>query len=126
LDSLIFAEDVQIDDLSDSMAVLELYGPSVSLGSEAEAALPAPEAPSDLPFQCVFDGSLGLNAVVAYAATDLASQMAQHLALGAVEVGLDTLDIIRVEAGVPRFGVDMTDETIPLEAGIEDRAISFT
>ena len=26
----------------------------------------------------------------------------------------------------PRFGVDMNTETIPLEAGIEDRAISFT
>lgn len=32
----------------------------------------------------------------------------------------------RVEAGRPRFGVDMDDETIPLEAGLEDRAISFT
>jgi len=24
------------------------------------------------------------------------------------------------------FGIDMTEDTIPLEAGIEDRAISFT
>jgi folate-binding protein YgfZ len=125
LDSLIFAEDVQIDDLSESMAVLELYAPSVGVGSEG--ALPGPEAPSDLPFQCVRDRSLGLNVVVAYAATDLASQMEQHLrALEAVQADLDTLDVVRVEAGVPRFGVDMTEETIPLEAGIEDRAISFT
>ena len=28
--------------------------------------------------------------------------------------------------GRPRFGVDMDTDTIPLEAGIEDRAISFT
>jgi folate-binding protein YgfZ len=34
--------------------------------------------------------------------------------------------VLRVEAGRPRFGVDMDEETIPLEAGIEDRAISFT
>ena len=33
---------------------------------------------------------------------------------------------LRIEAGVPRFGVDMTEDTIPLEAGIEPRAISFT
>jgi folate-binding protein YgfZ len=32
----------------------------------------------------------------------------------------------RVEAGYPVFGIDMTDDTIPLEAGIEERAISFT
>jgi folate-binding protein YgfZ len=34
--------------------------------------------------------------------------------------------VIRIERGVPKFLEDMTEETIPLEAGIEDRAISFT
>src|SRR5258707_12007550 len=39
----------------------------------------------------------------------------------------DTLaEAIRIEAGVPRFGRDMNEDTIPLEAGIEARAISFT
>ena len=32
----------------------------------------------------------------------------------------------RVEAGHPVFGIDMDEDTIPLEAGIEDRAISLT
>ena len=32
----------------------------------------------------------------------------------------------RIEAGYPVFGLDMTEDTIPLEAGIESRAISFT
>ena len=35
-------------------------------------------------------------------------------------------DAIRIEAGVPVFRRDMDEETIPLEAGIESRAISFT
>ena len=42
------------------------------------------------------------------------------------EVDLDTYDVVRIEDGVPRFLVDMNEDTIPLEAGIEDRAISFT
>ncbi|MEO8677704.1 MAG: glycine cleavage T C-terminal barrel domain-containing protein [Vicinamibacterales bacterium] len=42
------------------------------------------------------------------------------------EVDLDTFEVFRIEEGIPRFLVDMTDDTIPLEAGIEDRAISFT
>ncbi len=46
--------------------------------------------------------------------------------LDAVDVPLGTLDVLRIEAGVPRFFVDMTTETIPLEAGLEQRAISFT
>lgn len=35
-------------------------------------------------------------------------------------------DALRVEAGIPLWGVDMSDDTIPLEAGIEPRAISLT
>ena len=36
-----------------------------------------------------------------------------------------TADALRIEAGVPQFHRDMDEETIPLEAGIEARAISF-
>lgn len=43
-----------------------------------------------------------------------------------IEVDLDTFEVIRIERGVPKFLADMNDDTIPLEAGIEDRAISFT
>jgi folate-binding protein YgfZ len=41
-------------------------------------------------------------------------------------VEFDTFEVMRIERGVPRFLADMDEETIPLEAGIEDRAISFT
>jgi folate-binding protein YgfZ len=41
-------------------------------------------------------------------------------------IDIDTFDVIRIERGVPRFLVDMNEDTLPLEAGIEDRAISFT
>ena len=42
------------------------------------------------------------------------------------EIDLDTFEVIRIERGVPKFLSDMNEDTIPLEAGIEDRAISFT
>jgi folate-binding protein YgfZ len=48
----------------------------------------------------------------------------EYLALEAIN--LDTFEVIRIERGVPRFLADMNEDTIPLEAGIEDRAISFT
>ena len=47
-------------------------------------------------------------------------------AAGVSSVDDDLGDVLRIEAGTPAFGVDMTHETIPLEAGIEDRAISLT
>jgi folate-binding protein YgfZ len=45
---------------------------------------------------------------------------------GAVTVPAEAIAAARIEAGYPVFGVDMTADTIPLEAGIEQRAISFT
>src|SRR5439155_6503922 len=45
---------------------------------------------------------------------------------GALHASPETLEAVRIEVGYPVFGVDMTVETIPLEAGIEDRAISMT
>lgn len=41
------------------------------------------------------------------------------------EATLDTREVVRIEDGTPKFLVDMDADTIPLEAGIEDRAISF-
>jgi folate-binding protein YgfZ len=47
-------------------------------------------------------------------------------AAGAVEVATSVAESLRIEAGIPRFHLDMDEQTIPLEAGIETRAISFT
>src|SRR5436853_445719 len=45
---------------------------------------------------------------------------------GVLHATPQTLEAVRIEAAYPIFGIDMTTDTIPLEAGIEDRAISFT
>jgi aminomethyltransferase len=39
-------------------------------------------------------------------------------------VGLDAMEILRIEAAVPRYGIDMDENTIPLEAGLE-HAINY-
>jgi folate-binding protein YgfZ len=44
---------------------------------------------------------------------------------GAVLAGPGAYETARVEAGVPRFGTDITPENFPAEAGILDRAVSF-
>lgn len=41
---------------------------------------------------------------------------------GAVVMGPEAWEALRVEAGFPRFGVDMDEKTIPVEAGLVDRA----
>jgi tRNA-modifying protein YgfZ len=45
---------------------------------------------------------------------------------GAEPVGEAAAEIVRVEHGRPRYGIDMDDTTIPQEAGLNERAVSFT
>jgi folate-binding protein YgfZ len=47
------------------------------------------------------------------------------LARGAVPVSLDAYETARIDAGVPRFGADITPENFPAEAGVLERAVSF-
>jgi folate-binding protein YgfZ len=41
-------------------------------------------------------------------------------------VSEEAAEVIRVESGRPRYGVDMNLDTIPQEAGLNERAVSFT
>ncbi|HXB14535.1 MAG TPA: glycine cleavage T C-terminal barrel domain-containing protein [Solirubrobacteraceae bacterium] len=47
-------------------------------------------------------------------------------ARGAVPVGEDAAECLRIESGRPRYGVDIDDSVIPQEAGLNERAVSFT
>ena len=40
--------------------------------------------------------------------------------------GWQALETARIEAGIPRYGADMDETNLPPEAGLEDRAISYT
>lgn len=44
---------------------------------------------------------------------------------GALAVGFDALEVLRIEAGMPRYGVDMDEMNVVLEA-VADNAVSFT
>jgi folate-binding protein YgfZ len=48
------------------------------------------------------------------------------LAGGAVSIGAETRETLRIERGLPRFGIDFDSSNLPAEAGVVERAISFT
>ena len=45
---------------------------------------------------------------------------------GAVPVGESAVECLRIERGRPRYGIDLDDTVIPQEAGLNERAVSFT
>jgi folate-binding protein YgfZ len=59
-------------------------------------------------------------------AADLEAVRAALTRAGAVPVPEPAAEVLRVEAGRPRYGLDLDDSVIPQEAGLNDRAVSFT
>ena len=55
----------------------------------------------------------------------IAPVFAALLKAGAKPVGLAALNVLRLEAGLPEYGIDMDENIILLEAGLE-RAVSYT
>jgi folate-binding protein YgfZ len=49
----------------------------------------------------------------------------QGRACGLQPVGLEGYNMHRMEAGIPWYGFDMDESTLPIEAGLEKSAISF-
>ncbi len=67
---------------------------------------------------------LGVDLVLEAAKEPVA--LAALVDAGAEPVSEAAAEIARVESGRPRFGREMTTATIPQEAGINERAVSFT
>ncbi|MBJ7330475.1 MAG: folate-binding protein YgfZ [Solirubrobacteraceae bacterium] len=59
-------------------------------------------------------------------AEDADAIRAALMAAGARETTDDAADVLRVEHGRPRYGVDLDETVIPQEAALNDRAVSFT
>jgi tRNA-modifying protein YgfZ len=132
LDSLIFSEDVQVKDATGELAALSLYGPSAARMiqratgmSVADLANQYDNVTSESVSIVREDGS-GVPGFDVYAPKSDDGIRAKLMEAGAVAASEETAETLRIEAGRPRFGIDMNTDTIPLEAGLEDRAISFT
>jgi tRNA-modifying protein YgfZ len=138
LDRSLFSEDVQFSDLSHTLASVWVHGPATPELIQRILPVASPlESWADYqneriesvgsPIVVVRVNQLGVPGFGIYVQFPQKADMQRTLeAAGALPVDPAVLEIARIEAGYPLFGVDMTDDTIPLEAGIEDRAISFT
>ncbi len=134
LDLMIFAEDVRIEDVSDRFVSIALDGP-VAWSTIASVLTTGVACPDRGGTAIVRDGSdplvivrsrTGPDGFVLYSSTTRAAGLEESLARGgAVPLDDASAETLRIEAGVPRFLVDMTEETIPLEANL-DHAISHT
>jgi folate-binding protein YgfZ len=127
LDMYKIGREVELDDESEDWAIFSLIGPAAYA-----VAGTGPLSPEYAQRYYERDGvevlaigtDLGVDMV---ARSGSADQLRDALlASGAAAVSEEAAEIVRVESGRPRFGREMTNATIPAEAGIDERAVSFT
>ncbi|HEV3228233.1 MAG TPA: folate-binding protein [Solirubrobacteraceae bacterium] len=107
--------------------LLSLIGPGA--GAVLGQPVPTPEhaaRPETVAGCPVLAVATDVGVDIVCAAEDLAEVVEALREGGATPVSEASAEVIRVERGRPRFGVDIDDSTIPQEAGLNDRAVSFT
>jgi tRNA-modifying protein YgfZ len=140
LDQFIFSEDVQLGDVTATFAQIAIVGPDAATAAGGLLEGGAADRLAALPEHGNLRGVLGGRPVIVTRVTDAgapgfdlyvererADALKEQLTkAGVAEADDETAEVLRIEAGVPVFHRDMDEETIPLEAGIEPRAISLT
>lgn len=136
LDHHLISEDVEIADVTGAFALFSLFGPAAP--EVVASALGGTRPHLGEHRHCDRQGVLvagaklgrleGLDVLVPAdrAALVLGSLLERGKPLGLAPVGAEALEVVRVEEGVPRYGPDLDEETIPLEADLAGRALSFT
>ena len=107
--------DLRPEDVSAERTILSVIGPR----SRDALGIELPEAEHAFVER---DGIL-------YVATDLGVDViapAGHSVDGVEPVSPDAAEIVRVESGRPRLGLDFDSDTIPQEADLNERGVSFT
>jgi folate-binding protein YgfZ len=140
-EKFIVADDVQVVDVAPSYGLLSVQGPRAE--EVARALGLCPGIPSK-PFGNVkiADPALGevylmnqprlrtagFDWFVPVAAQEalVAKLLPAAHGIGGRVCGWRALETARIEAGIPRFGVDMDETNLPQECGIEKFAVSFT
>ena len=118
--------EVEVIDRSDELTVISVIGPAA-----AHLALGGPLAPEHAHREQAV-GEISARAIATDLGIDFTVERdeAQTLVSALAAQGVEPVDepaaeIVRVESGRPRFGREMTTATIPQEAGINERAVSF-
>jgi tRNA-modifying protein YgfZ len=120
--------DVELHKRTVERGLLSLIGPESERVAGAEHLREAEHANAELEI-----GAVAALAVRTDVGVDLICEAADTgrltdalLARGAAPASEAEAECLRVERGRPRYGIDLDETTIPQEAGLNERAVSFT
>ena len=119
--------DVELHKRTLERGLLSLIGPEADVVA-GTAELPAPEHAhvslkvGDVPVQAIRT-DIGVDLLCDASCTQT---LRDRIVKVCKEVSEDTVESLRVERGRPRYGIDLDDTVIPQEAGLNERAVSFS
>jgi folate-binding protein YgfZ len=141
LEKHLIADDVQVLDVAPHYGLLSIQGPEakevvrrLELGVEPPSKGMSFVSTKDGAFGELYLmnqprlGTTGFDLFVPLTAIEPAAEALLRAvkAVGGRLCGWQALEMARIEAGVPRFGVDMDETNLPPETGLEARAISYS
>ena len=127
LERYIIADDVQLEDATDELGLLHLLDFAADTGAPHAEELPAVlhDLAGDVrAVRCRRLERPGLDLFLPAARS--AEVRARVHQAGFTLLNEDGAESLRVSAGVPRWGAELDENTLPAEAGIEERAVSYT
>jgi folate-binding protein YgfZ len=120
--------DVALHKRTLESGLVSLLGPEATRIAGVQALGPHEHAHTETSLETIAARAvrtdLGVDLMVEAADTPALTQVL--LDRGAVAVGEPAAECRRIETGRPRYGVDLDDTVIPQEAGLNERAVSFT
>ncbi|HLV80362.1 MAG TPA: glycine cleavage T C-terminal barrel domain-containing protein [Chthonomonadaceae bacterium] len=124
-DRYIIMEDVEIEDVSDRLGCFSLQGPRAAELWRPDADN-LPETIREIVFAVEADhtGSGGCDLYFGRAQTEVVREALK--AAGVIEIGVEAQEVLRMEAGIPRYGAELDESVIALEAGLGPTHISLT
>ena len=128
LDRYIIVDDAVISDESSALAHLGVYGPSALalLTDQADASLEPYHHRESQGVLILATRELGPASFQVIGPAEAVSAIEHKLTqAGARPMSVDEAEVLRVEAGRPRFAIDFDEERLPQEAALDD-ALCFT
>jgi folate-binding protein YgfZ len=120
--------DAELHKRTVERGLLSLIGPDAQAVAGAGSLPPGEHAHVEVEITGVpvraIRTDLGIDLLCDATRTDELRQALQDA--GAVPVSDATAECVRIERGRPRYGVELDDGVIPQEAGLNERAVSFT
>jgi folate-binding protein YgfZ len=120
--------DVELHKRTLERGLLSLIGPEAARVAHAEGL--GEEEHASRPVQIAGIDALAVRTDVGVDLFCMAAEVERLSAAlqerGASPVGGEAAECLRIERGRPRYGLDLDDTVIPQEAGLNERAVSFT